>query len=195
MFTGIIEAVGQIVSLQDSTLDIRVGLDFVHGDPLVLGESIAVNGCCLTLTEWSEEKLRFELSDETLKRTTFMSLHPGYGINLERAMKANGRFGGHWVQGHVDGTAEVIGVEQSEAFTSMRFKLKSGGEQYLIDKGSITLDGVSLTVIDPKDSEFTVALVPHTLSHTNLGKQRAGCRVNVEFDVLAKYVERMINKT
>lgn len=194
MFTGIIESVGRVVALRGSKLDVCVDEDSLHGDPLDLGESMAVNGCCLTLTEWSREWLRFDLSKETLKRTTFLSLEPGSGVNLERAMRADGRFGGHWVQGHVDGTAEVIGVETFEEFTNLRLLLKSGGEQYLIDKGSITLDGVSLTVVDPQDSEFSVALIPHTLSYTNLGERRIGCRVNVEFDVLAKYVERMMNK-
>jgi riboflavin synthase len=190
MFTGIIEALGKVKSLQDGVL--VLGLDAALGpDPVKLGESIAVNGCCLTVVDF-EHDLRFELSQETLARTSLGDLVSGSRVNLERAMRADGRFGGHIVQGHVDATGELVRITPVGNSTVFRFRVPGGSEKYLIDKGSITIDGISLTVVEPQENEFDTWIVPHTLANTNLGDRSLGDRVNLEFDALARYVERLM---
>jgi riboflavin synthase len=207
VFTGIIEALGRVRSLSGGVL--TLDLDSKLGpDPVQIGESIAVNGCCLTVvsplplvaelttedTEITEGhgELAFDLSPETLSRTSLGSLKPGDHVNLERAMRADGRFGGHIVQGHVDATGEVVSVTPKENSTVFRFRVPSGAERYLIDKGSITVDGISLTVVKPEGGEFEAWIIPHTLTHTNLGARSAGDVVNLEFDAIARYVERLL---
>jgi riboflavin synthase len=189
VFTGIIEALGRVRSLEDGVL--LVDLDEELGpDPVQIGESIAVNGCCLTVTPGPG--LRFDLSTETLDRTSLGTLHPGARVNLERAMRADGRFGGHVVQGHVDATGEFLEATPSGNSTVVRFRVPTGMERYLIDKGSITVDGISLTVVNPTENEFEVWVIPHTLTNTNLGERKPGDRVNLEFDAIARYVERLL---
>jgi len=160
-----------------------------------LGESLAVNGCCLTVVEANRQAsgevlLAFDLSEETLRRTNLGECRPGTRVNLERAMRPSDRFGGHIVQGHVDAVGEVVSVTPTDASHVYRFRVPD--DQYLIDKGSIALNGVSLTVVDPKDGLFEVWVIPHTLQETNLGDLREGSRVNVEYDVIAKHVERLV---
>lgn len=190
MFTGIVEAKGRVRSLEGGRLTIDPARP-LGPDPIQLGESIAVNGCCLTVVAY-ENGLEFDLSPETLARTSLGTASAGAHVNLERAMRADGRFGGHVVQGHVDATATMTAIIPSGNSTIFRFRVPEGGGRYLIDKGSITLDGVSLTVVRPEKDDFEVWVIPHTLQETNLGERQVGDRLNVEYDVLAKYVERLV---
>jgi len=195
MFTGLVEHVALVKSMGAGVLTILQPEQASDTDSWRIGESIAINGCCLTLVESSElGVLRFELSPETLERTSLGALEPGSLVNLERAMKLGARLGGHLVQGHVDGVAEVTAILPTLNSTIFRFRLPEGGERYLIDKGSIAIDGISLTVVGPKGVEFDVWVIPHTLEHTNLIQRKAGDRVNVEYDLIAKYVERLLAK-
>jgi riboflavin synthase len=157
-------------------------------EPVQMGESVAVNGVCLTIVG----PLTFDLSPETLERSSLGDLRPGSKVNLERAMRADGRFGGHIVQGHVDATGEVVSIRPEGNSTVFRFRVPEEGRRYLIDKGSITIDGISLTVVEPQNGEFDVWVIPHTLENTNLGSRKPGDRVNLEYDVLARYLERLI---
>lgn len=181
VFTGIVQAVVKVQAQKAS----RLSLDLppAPDDPWALGESVAVNGCCLTLVAW-KKGLEFDLSQETLTRTTLGSLSQGQLVNLERALKAGDRLGGHIVQGHVDTTGEFRDWEDSNlAF----FSVDESWSRHLVDKGSVTIDGVSLTVVQPEGGRFKVAFVPHTLENTTLGGLQSRQRVNIEFDVLAKY--------
>jgi riboflavin synthase len=185
VFTGIVEAVGQVRSAEESRVVVSRPPTW---EDMTIGESVAVNGVCLTLLPGDD--LAFDVSGETRSRTTLGALRPGSRVNLERAMTPQSRFGGHIVQGHVDATGCVDGVYGDR----FRFSVPREFDRYLIDKGSITVDGVSLTVVRPEDAAFDVAVVPHTLEHTNLGDRRPGDQVNLEFDVLAKYVERLLRR-
>lgn len=189
MFTGIVQALGTVKGFDGRVLVVET-VDS-GDDPWLIGESIAVNGCCLTLVA-AKNGLSFELSEETLARTSFRNLRPGKMVNLERAMKAGERFGGHWVQGHVDAVGTLQGVVETAQAHMTRFRVPDGDDRYLVDKGSISVDGVSLTVVEPKGAEFQVAIIPHTWEHTNLHGLHVGDEVNLEFDILAKYVERML---
>lgn len=191
MFTGIVEAVGEIAAVGERTL-VRVPESAWPGEPFQLGESIAVDGVCLTVVSDEARTLAFDLSPETLGRTTLGGLHPGDPVNLERAMRADGRFGGHLVQGHVDGVGAFLGSEEAGDGLVARFRTAPGGEPYLIDKGSIALSGVSLTVVRPEGAEFEVWIIPHTLEVTSLRRLLPGDPVNVEFDPMAKWVERLV---
>lgn len=186
MFTGIIQASGVIEEQTGGRLTIAPSASFSTED-LIAGESIAVDGCCLTLLA-AELPLRFDLSDETLHRTTFGKRKPGDSVNLERAMRAGDRFGGHFVQGHVDAMGELIAIVETDKAHIYRFSCPTEYEVYLVDKGSIAVDGISLTVVNPILGMFDAWIVPHTLTHTTLGVRKPGDWVNLEFDVLAKYV-------
>ncbi len=190
MFTGIVQAVGTMASLSEGVLRLWSPSDFAP-EGFDVGESIAVNGCCLTVTR-EEGALRFDLSPETLDRTNLGSLRQGSRVNLERAMSMADRFGGHVVQGHVDATGTVASVRPVENSVVFRFQAPSLFDRYLIDKGSVTVDGISLTVVEPVDGAFDVWVIPHTLDVTNLGERVAGDLVNLEFDVMAKYVEKLM---
>ena len=189
MFTGIVESLGTVVSLSAGRLEVRAEAGFAPEgfDP---GESVAVNGCCLTVLPG--EGLRFDLSPETLARTSLGALVLGARVDLERATPVGGRLGGHIVQGHVDATGLFEGSREEGNSVVMRFRAPEGSGRYLIDKGSITVEGVSLTVVRPEGDAFEVWTIPHTLERTRLGDLRPGDRVNLEFDVLAKYVERLL---
>jgi riboflavin synthase len=189
MFTGLIETVGTLRSLEDGVLLIEVDPG-AWPDPIQTGESVAVNGCCLT-TLTTTSPLRFDLSPETLSRTALGGLSAGSRVNLERAMRADGRFGGHIVQGHVDATATFVGSREEGNSVVMRFRVPDGAGKYLVPKGSICLNGVSLTVVDPTDQEFEVWVIPHTLKATSLGDLQPGDRLNVEYDHVVKIVERL----
>lgn len=190
MFTGIVQAMGRVKSFETGVLVLIAPEDFAP-DGFEVGESLAVNGCCLTVVN-QDGGLKFELSPETVARTSLGDLVPGSLVNLERAMIANGRFGGHIVQGHVDSTGTVVSITPSGNSTIYRFKAPIEYDRYLIDKGSVTIDGISLTVVNPKDGEFNVWVIPHTLQETNLVTRSIGDRVNLEFDVIARYVEKMM---
>lgn len=191
MFTGIVEGLGKIVSIGGGVLEL-IATEEMAKEPFWEGESVAVNGCCLTVISHPEEPLKFDLSPETLHRTALEDLAPGAVVNLERAMKADGRFGGHVVQGHVDTTGEIVSITPIENAHIYRFQAPLEYDRYLIDKGSVTVEGISLTVVEPKDGAFDVWIIPHTLEVTNLGKLSVGSRVNLEFDAMAKYVEKML---
>jgi riboflavin synthase len=189
MFTGIIEGLGTVRSVENGVLLLEVVRGF-ESEPWKIGESVAVNGCCLTVVE-SESGLRFDLSPETLSRTSLGALRAGAKVNLERAMRADGRFGGHIVQGHVDATGEVVTITPRDNAIIFRFSTPTEFSRYLIDKGSITVDGISLTVVDLQSSTFDVWVIPHTIEETNLDERKPGDKVNLEFDLIAKYVEKM----
>lgn len=183
MFTGIVEAVGEVVSA-GPRLVIRAEFS------VFAGESVAVNGCCLT--HIGGKDLCFELSNETLSRTTLGELRPGDAVNLERALAVGDRLGGHFVSGHVDAVARVIEVRPEAIGKTLVVEIPPGGERYFVDKGSVALDGVSLTVVRPVEGRFEVALVPHTLERTTLGRVEAGQRLNVEYDLVARYLEGLL---
>lgn len=192
MFTGIVEEVGEVVDLVHNedvvVLTVRgaVAVDVGHGD------SVAVNGCCLTAVRpRGSGELRVELVPETLKRTSLGALRPGSRVNLERALPAGGRLDGHIVQGHVDGIGTLVGRTPGERSDEVRFSLPSELSRYVVEKGSIAVDGVSLTVAAVHPDRFGVALIPTTLADTNLGALQPGDPVNLEVDVIAKYVERL----
>jgi len=193
MFTGIVEELGTVTALTHGTESARLT---VHG-PLVTsdathGASIAVNGVCLTVVEHGEGSFTVDVMAETLRRSSLGVLRPGDRVNLERAMAASSRFGGHVVQGHVDGTGTITAREPGERWEVVRFSLPGDLSPYLVEKGSITVDGVSLTVVDVGDDHFSVSLIPTTLELTTLGTKDVGDPVNLEVDVLAKYVERLL---
>jgi len=184
MFTGIVEELGRLESLRDGRL--RIAATRVI-DGVEIGESIAVNGCCLTVVAFGDGWWEADVSDETISRTSLARLNDGDGVNLERAVRANDRLGGHVVQGHVDAVGEVV-----HPVPDLRVRVPDGLLRYLVEKGSVTVDGVSLTVVQPLDDGFTVAIIPHTADVTTLGAKQPGDLVNIEVDVMAKYVERLV---
>jgi len=195
MFTGIIEETGLIEAAErrGDVLRVRVGAKKVLSD-LQKGGSIAVNGCCLTAIEIGPAGFSCELTEETLKRTAFETrLRPGVRVNLERPMPANGRFDGHVVQGHVDGVGRISKMRSLGDSSEMFVEPPQELERYLVEKGSVTVDGISLTVASLATGVFSIARIPDTLEVTNLGTARAGDAVNIEADVIAKYVERLIS--
>ena len=185
MFTGIVEELGQLESLHDGRL--RIAARRVLED-VVIGESIAVNGCCLTVVAFGDGWWEADVSDETISRTSLASLAAGDGVNLERAVRASDRLGGHVVQGHVDGVGEIV-----DPVPDLRVRVPDPLVRYLVEKGSVTVDGVSLTIVEPLDDGFTVAIIPHTADVTTLGAKQPGDLVNLEVDVMAKYVERLVS--
>jgi len=184
MFTGIVEELGTVVSLEGPRL--RLSANEVLGD-VTMGASIAVNGCCLTVVGWGEDWWEADVSDETFLRTSLGSLTPGSVVNLERPVRLEDRLGGHLVQGHVDAVG-TVGAPAPELMVRMPAQLM----RYVVEKGSITVDGVSLTVVDVLADGFTVALIPHTCEVTTLGRRDVGDQVNLEVDVMAKYAERLL---
>ena len=188
MFTGIVEELGTIEYLNGSRL--RIAARVVLED-VTLGASIAVNGCCLTVVEWGSDSFDADLSEETLERTSLKSLSAGDPVNLERPVRLDDRLGGHLVQGHVDAVGQVV-VPAPNLQVSMPPELL----RYVVEKGSVTIDGVSLTVGEINDSNnvVTVWLIPETLERTNLSTKKSGDLINIEVDVLAKYVERLLAK-
>jgi riboflavin synthase len=193
VFTGIVEEQGAIVGVErhDDAARLVVAGALVCSDAAP-GDSISVNGVCLTVVDIDASTFSADVMDETLRRSSLGSLAAGSRVNLERAARVDGRLGGHVVQGHVDGTATVAAVEPSEHWTTVTFVLDPSLTRYVAEKGSIAVDGVSLTVVAVDDSTFSVSLIPTTLAATTLGCLRPGDVVNVEVDVLAKYVERLL---
>jgi riboflavin synthase len=184
VFTGIVEELGAVESRDGARVRIRAG-EVLAGAGL--GDSIAVDGCCLTVVALGEGWWEADVSDETFARTSLGSLGPGRAVNLERPVRLADRLGGHLVQGHVDAVGEVV-----EPVPDLRVRVPAGLARYLVEKGSIAVDGVSLTVVDVLDDGFTVAVIPHTAAVTTLGARRPGDLVNLEVDVVAKYVERLL---
>ena len=204
MFTGIVEELGRVVRLEtvEDSARLTVEAPTVTQD-VSLGDSVSVNGCCLTVTAVHRSTFTADLMAETLTRTTLGSQAPGDPVNLERALRASDRLGGHIVQGHVDATAEVLDHHRGEHWDLLRIGLPQEIARYVAVKGSVALDGVSLTVVDVVDASdvtpvpgagasLSVGLIPETLRRTTLGTRRPGERVNLEVDVLAKYAERLL---
>jgi riboflavin synthase len=194
MFTGIIEELGTVDSLEDQGDAIRLTVrgPLVTGDA-ALGDSISVNGCCLTVVTTDDGSFTADVMHETLAKTSLGALVPGTRVNLERAVTPTTRLGGHIVQGHVDGTGTVVRRTPSEHWEVVEIALPADLERYLVDKGSITVDGISLTVVEVGPESFTVSLIPETLARTTLGFKQPGDVVNLEVDVIAKYVEKMVS--
>ncbi|MFD0889592.1 riboflavin synthase [Streptosporangium algeriense] len=193
MFTGIVEELGEIAEIETlrdaARLSIRGGVvtgDAGHGD------SISVNGVCLTVVEVQGEVFTADVMKETLDRSSLGALRPGSRVNLERAVRADQRLGGHIVQGHVDGTGVLLAREPGEHWEVVRISLPAALNRYVVEKGSIAVDGVSLTVVGVDDEGFSVSLIPTTLRLTTLGAKRPGDPVNLEVDVIAKHVERLV---
>jgi riboflavin synthase len=188
MFTGIVEELGTVLAVerQGDAARIRVGATTVL-DGAGLGDSTAVDGCCLTVVELGEGWFEADVSDETLRRTTLGARAEGDRVNLERPLLVTDRLGGHIVQGHVDAVGEVVAP-----VPDLRVRMPDALRRYVIEKGSITVDGVSLTVVEPTDDGFTVAVIPHTAEVTTLGARRPGDPVNLEVDLIAKYTERLL---
>jgi riboflavin synthase len=201
MFTGIVEELGTVTSVtpQRDAVRLTIAATTVLAD-VGLGDSIAVNGCCLTVaatTEGSPEEpptWTADVMQESLDKTTLSSLRPGDRVNLERAVRADQRLGGHVVQGHVDGVGTVVSRTPSEHWELVEIGLPPAYSRYLVDKGSITVDGISLTVVRAGPESFTVSLIPETLARTTLGFRQPGEAVNLEVDVMAKYVERYVER-
>jgi riboflavin synthase len=194
MFTGIVQAVGKILVTEKKGGDIRLRveagtLDMVN---ITTGDSIAVSGVCLTLVEFSSTTFSADVSNETLSRTTLGRLRPGDAVNLEKALTLSTPLGGHLVSGHVDGVASVISIENDGRSMQIWFEAPAGLARYIAEKGSIGVDGVSLTVNAVSGARFGVNLVPHTLTGTTLGNLSAGAPVNLEVDMLARYLERLM---
>jgi riboflavin synthase len=195
MFTGLIQDMGEIQSLQRRgggvSLTISTHLDL---RAVKVGDSIAVDGVCLTVVQVSGRTFSVEVSPETLGRTTLVSLKKGQPVNLETALKMSDLLGGHLVSGHVDGTGEI--AEVAREGNSLRYRLRVPPEvgRYLIEKGSIAVDGISLTVAECRDQGFSVSVIPHTAEKTTLGKKKAGDKVNLENDLIAKYVEKFVHQ-
>lgn len=194
MFTGIISAIGDIASLEERGGDVRLAIRSgnLNLTDVKLGDSIACNGACLTAVELTEDGFIADVSVETLNLTTIGHWQAGSRINMEKAMQATDRFGGHIVSGHVDGIGEVVALEEDAR--SWRFRLRAPREiaKYIAHKGSITVDGTSLTVNLVEAAEFELNIVPHTMLHTVMGDYRIGTKVNLEVDLVARYLERLL---
>ncbi|WP_418955951.1 riboflavin synthase [Streptomyces tritici] len=193
MFTGIVEELGEVTAVEKLDDASRFRLR----GPLVTegakhGDSIAVNGVCLTVVETADGEFTADVMAETLKRSSLGALEPGSRVNLERPMAVGGRLGGHIVQGHVDGTGTILDRTPSEHWELVRIALPAHLSRYVVEKGSITVDGVSLTVVEAADDWFSISLIPTTLALTTLGIKQSGDPVNLEVDVIAKYVERLL---
>jgi riboflavin synthase len=195
MFTGIIEEVGSVGSLRTTDRGARLELSTPRlALEIQTGDSVAVNGCCLTMTANRDGHLTFDLLQETLARTNLGALHPGDPVNLERALPVQGRLGGHFVQGHIDCTARVLGFEERGADFRLEVELPDEQAKYAVAKGSIALNGVSLTIAELLEESFAVWIIPHTRQRTNFTALQPGDLLNVEFDIIAKYVERVLRR-
>ena len=195
MFTGLIEEVGSVlgVATTDQGTQLQIVAPRIAGK-IQIGESIAVNGCCLTVAAHHDDQLIFDLLEETLDRTNLKTLRRESRINLERALAVDGRLGGHFVQGHVDCAARILALEENGADHRLEVELPAEFAHYVAYKGSIAVNGISLTVAEVSEESFAVWIIPHTKSQTNLDTARADDLVNLEFDLIAKYLERMLDR-
>ncbi|RRJ33494.1 riboflavin synthase [Halocatena pleomorpha] len=198
MFTGIVEETGTVVAIDSTDEGRRLRVEGSFADELEAGQSIAVNGCCLTVEDHDADSFELFLSAETIDRTYFGEINRGDRVNLERALAATDRFDGHIVQGHVDATATVTAIESVGDDWTFEFSIPDGLEQYVVEKGSVAVDGISLTVAahestgDTADATFTTAIIPTTYDLTTLAEKDVGDPVHIEADVLAKYTERLL---
>jgi riboflavin synthase len=201
MFTGIVEGRGIVIELRPEEAAIRLAIEVpAHfldessaSAPVRLGESVAINGCCLTVVDTAANRWAFQAGSETLAKTNLGELRPGDRVNLERALPVTGRLGGHFVQGHVDGVGRVASVVHEGEWVFMEFSVAAELARLMVPKGSVAVDGVSLTIVDAGRDRFRVALIPHTLEVTTLGTRHVGDAVNIETDILGKYVQQLLN--
>ncbi|TAE84363.1 MAG: riboflavin synthase [Bacteroidetes bacterium] len=195
MFTGIIEAIGTVSNLVRSQSNLHITLISPFTHELKVDQSVAHNGVCLTVVAIKGNEYTVTAIEETLRKTNLNALQLNDSVNLERCMPANGRFDGHIVQGHVDETAVCENVSDENGSWLFTFKLEQPeNTKYIVDKGSITINGISLTVVSCKNNVFTVAIIPYTYEHTNLHAVNTGTKVNIEFDIIGKYVAKMVGK-
>jgi len=191
MFTGLVQALGTVRELADAPPGKRL---VVHAPTLardaVLGDSVAVNGCCLTVVANAGECLAFDAGDETLSRTNLGQLEVGSAVNLEPSLRVGDRLGGHFVSGHIEATAELVKRQDDRDWSTLWFRYPRALGRYIVSKGSVAVDGASLTLVDVVPDQFSVALVPHTLAATTLGRLAIGAKVNLEPDLLAKYAQK-----
>ena len=198
MFTGLVEGQGTVRVLKKDSAGLRITIApdrtcFAVSE-LKPGESVSICGCCLTTVKIDADAVDFEAGEETLARTNLGSIKPGSRVNLERALTIGDRFGGHFVQGHVDGTAVVHELTRHQEWVDMWFRCSADLTSLMVPKGSVAVDGVSLTLVDVKLDQFSVALIPHTLDLTTLGVRRLGELVNIEVDILGKYVAKFMRR-
>ncbi len=192
MFTGLIADLGSVKSIESDPSGATLEISTALAGELAEGDSIAVNGVCLTATAIDDGAFRAQAMQETLRRSSLQQLRRGSRVNLELALRADGRLGGHIVQGHVDGTGTLAGLHEEGFARVLDIDVDDGLSRYLVEKGSVALDGISLTVSELRDGGFSVSLIPETLLRTNLGEAQVGDRVNIEADILAKHVERLL---
>ena len=192
MFTGIIEETGTIIGMKRQVDSIRltVRADKVLGNTII-GDSIAVNGVCLTVTSMTDSSFCADVMHETMRRSSFKDIHNGSTVNLERAVAVGGRLGGHIVSGHIDGTGTVFRIVRDGIAHIYHITASNDLLRFIVEKGSVCIDGVSLTVVSVTDTEFSVSLIPHTSGHTTLSEKKAGAVVNLETDVIAKYIMKL----
>jgi len=196
MFTGLVEEIGTVLWIRATGGGVQLQLTVpAIAGKVRNGDSIAVNGCCLTVTEARGDQLTFDLLEETLDRTNLRTLRPDSSVNLERALAADGRIGGHFVQGHIDCAARVVSFDEVGADHRLEIELANDFAHFVALKGSVALNGISLTIAEVLPETFAVWIIPHTRQHTNLQWVGAGDSLNVEFDLLAKYVERMLTRS
>ncbi len=192
MFTGLVEIQGTVTSVKETGSGIGLSVKPVTDYELVLGDSVAVNGVCLTVTGHNGET-SFDVSPETMRSTNLGELKNGDCVNLERALRLSDRLGGHIVSGHVDNTGSIRNIRKTGEYTFYTFDAPKDILKYVVKKGSIAIDGISLTVVDLDHTSFSVAIIPHTLTATNIGQKRVGDRVNLEVDIIGKYVEKLLD--
>ena len=189
MFTGIVEEIGTVKSVQSKVITIEASKIF---DDLHLGDSVAVNGTCLTVSSFDNKIFNADVTQETLNRTNLGSLKNGSKVNLERAMTLSGRFGGHIVSGHIDGVGSIKSMKKDDNAIILIIEVPKHLMKYIVEKGSVAVDGISLTVASLTDNTFSIAVIPHTLKETVLYYKKEGDKVNIENDVIGKYVERLL---
>jgi riboflavin synthase len=195
MFTGIIEGKGKILRVEYLGNVRRLTIVFpAHLTEVQLGDSISINGVCLTIMEKRVQAFKFDLSEETLRNSALGELREGDPVNLERALRLNDRLGGHFVTGHIDGVGVITEKKRERDFVNLRVKVPDAVSEYVVSKGSIAIDGISLTVNECRGKEILITLIPYTLEKTTLMEKRAGDRVNLEADILGKYVGRLLNR-
>lgn len=198
MFTGLVEGLGRVAAVENETAGIRLVIAppatmlGIAGDCCQVGDSVAINGCCLTVIEIKHDCWSFQAGTETLSKTNLGKLAAGDVANLERSLPVNGRLGGHFVQGHVDGVGHVDAIDRDGDWVTMWFRVPESLAVLMVPKGSVAVDGISLTVVNVERDRFSVALIPHTLSDTTLGVRAVGDSINIETDILGKYVQKLL---
>lgn len=194
MFTGLVEAQGTVHLLEKngSAIDLTLEISELITNDAHIGDSVAINGCCLTVVEISDGFLKFQAGAETLAKTNLGRLSLGDQVNIERPLAADGRLGGHFVQGHVDGVGTIKSIDRDGEWITMWFDIPKELALQMVPKGSVTIDGISLTIVECEQKAFSIALIPHTLEVTTMGQKQVGSVVNLETDILGKYVQKLI---